>query len=111
MVVDRSAMDVPFGVGWWCGAVRAWLWRRVGWWWRGGAGVAGGGGGGGGGGGPVAPPLAGGPRGGGVGGRDEGPFALAFDEGPAVVRFLAVVVSAQPVEQVEGGEVGFGVVV
>jgi hypothetical protein len=44
-------------------------------------------------------------------GWDEGPFAFAFDEGPAVVGFFAVVVSAEPVEEVEGGEVGFGVVV
>ena len=47
----------------------------------------------------------------GVVGWDEGPFAFAFDEGPAVLGFLAVVVTAQAVEEVEGGEVGFGVVV
>jgi hypothetical protein len=44
-------------------------------------------------------------------GWDEGPFAVALDEGPAVVGFLAVVVCAEPVEEVEGGVVGFGVVV
>ena len=46
----------------------------------------------------------------GVLGWDEGPFAFAFDEGPAVVGFLGVVVAAQAVEEIEGGDVGFGVV-
>ena len=46
----------------------------------------------------------------GVVGWDEGPFAFAFDEGPAVVGFLGVVVAAEPVEEIEGGEVGLGVV-
>ena len=42
----------------------------------------------------------------GIVGRDEGPFAFAFDEGPTVEGFLPMVVSAQPIEEVEGGEVG-----
>ena len=47
----------------------------------------------------------------GVVGWDEGPFAFAVDEGPAVLGFLAMVVAAQAVEEVEGGVVGLGVVV
>jgi hypothetical protein len=46
----------------------------------------------------------------GVVGWDEGPFAFAFDEGPAVLGFLAMVVVAQAVQEVKGGEVGFGIV-
>src|SRR5579859_5538828 len=44
----------------------------------------------------------------GVVGGDEGAFASAVDEGPAVVGFELVVVAAQSVEEVEDGVVGLG---
>ena len=44
----------------------------------------------------------------GVCGWDEGSFAGAFYEFPAVVGFLLVVVPAEPVEEVVGGVVGLG---
>ena len=44
----------------------------------------------------------------GVVGRDEGAFAVTCDEGPAVVGFELVVVGAETVEEIEGGEVGSG---
>ena len=46
----------------------------------------------------------------GVVGGDEGPFAVALDQGPVVVGFQAVVVAAQSVEEVEGGDLGLDVV-
>src|SRR5579859_3844085 len=44
----------------------------------------------------------------GVVGGDEGAFASAVDEGPAVVGFEVVVERAEPVEEVEDGVVGLG---
>ena len=41
---------------------------------------------------------------------DEGAFAFAVDEGPAVLGLLAMVMAAEAVEEVENSEVGFGVV-
>ena len=41
-------------------------------------------------------------------GRDEGPLAPALRQGPAVDALEVVVVGAQPIEQVEDGEVAGG---
>lgn len=46
----------------------------------------------------------------GVAGWDKGPFAIPFHEGPAVPGFLAMVMAAQAIEEVEQGEMGLGVV-
>ena len=44
----------------------------------------------------------------GVVGRDEGPFAVALDQGPAVQALAVVMVGTQAVEQVEHGQAGGG---
>src|SRR5579859_8156767 len=43
-----------------------------------------------------------------VGRWNEGPLAPAFYEGPVVDGLLPVVVAAEPVEQVVGGDLGLG---